>query len=953
MPQIEEVQFVYWGSLPSDPVPLAAPGITVAIGPNGAGKSCWLDGLKLLLGVSDLSGNRTPGSYIFDGGPGGIAADRAWLRATFANPLVRGARHRVFAYAGGGCENAEHVTVVCRVAGNTRSYLVLPGRVVWGVEQPLETDLEQLDSQTPVTRWRGPQQYDQLLDRAGVSKALRGVLALPQGETDRLTKETPAGLMRRLLDLTGRQVTLNEFRAARKTYETARAAHESARQKFELEQAHLKLLERRVRQHRDWQGTRDALAELDGLLLPAARHFRWQDEVKGLKDRIAAEKATNQKRSEQVTYLTEQHGRKADEQAERTKALVSLELKLEQKEQDKSFADSTCGSLHEGARQARRRLVATAAAVGTETLADAAAAVAAAEEALAYALATGSAAASELAAIGEEEDHLLAGGSLAPMQVRQFHWRLMDAGVASLVVADVLTASSHAEAALARAALGDAALAVVVAAKDYRRACELASAIEYPWPIVQAGSGTAEGVLAAVSGPPDVGALLEHLDAMPAQDAVAALELIVVGSHAVTGDGMRFGPLMSQWRGSGGHLFEPDAREATQVRLQDRSQRLRERLDVLEEQLPGLRATLSERYAVRDALEQLERHRREFKDACAQLAKALAQRHDAYEQHGKLRRQVRETELAIRGADADLKQRAAQLEELKQAISKANGDIDQVERDRLNAEMALSQNTLPQAFGEKEMLRLEPLEQLELQRQQRASDVANLERYPEDVRDPVIVSQHADEQARLAEVAGMLDGKQEELERHQAVVEEARLRYDEHVKAVVRLLNAEFSKVCAAAGSTGEIVRVPGDQQHEFGVDIVVAHKAGEKPLSYRNDHHSGGQRTKIAVLLLLAAMGLGGAADLLVVDEPHAHLDATNRLQITELMRSLGDRVQFILASPTDGKDSDQPEWCDLQLAFLPRLAQEPYSPSVRVMSRLDADQFEARFAASQQPLI
>jgi hypothetical protein len=148
-------------------------------------------------------------------------------------------------------------------------------------------------------------------------------------------------------------------------------------------------------------------------------------------------------------------------------------------------------------------------------------------------------------------------------------------------------------------------------------------------------------------------------------------------------------------------------------------------------------------------------------------------------------------------------------------------------------------------------------------------------------------------------------------------------------------------------------MRVPGDHQHEFGVDIVVAHKAGEKPVSYRNDHLSGGQRTKSAVLLLLAALSLGGAADLLVVDEPHAHLDATNRLQIAELMRSLSDRVQFILASPTDGKDSDQPDWCDLQLAFLPRLPQETYSPSVRVMSRLDADQLEARFASSQQPMI
>src|SRR5438309_1992658 len=53
MPQIEEAQFVYWGSMRPDIIPLAAPGITMAVGPNGSGKSCWLDGLKIILGVSD------------------------------------------------------------------------------------------------------------------------------------------------------------------------------------------------------------------------------------------------------------------------------------------------------------------------------------------------------------------------------------------------------------------------------------------------------------------------------------------------------------------------------------------------------------------------------------------------------------------------------------------------------------------------------------------------------------------------------------------------------------------------------------------------------------------------------------------------------------------------------------------------------------------------------------
>ena len=151
MPQIEEAQFVNWGSMRPDVIPLAAPGITIAVGPNGSGKTCWLDGLKVILGVADFSQRRTPASYIFNGGPSNIPADQAWLRATFANPVQSGQRHRVFAVAGNGCENAEHVTVICRVQGDKRKYLVLPGHVTWGRERPIDADLNDLVPVCPTT----------------------------------------------------------------------------------------------------------------------------------------------------------------------------------------------------------------------------------------------------------------------------------------------------------------------------------------------------------------------------------------------------------------------------------------------------------------------------------------------------------------------------------------------------------------------------------------------------------------------------------------------------------------------------------------------------------------------------------------------------------------------------------------------------------------------------------
>ena len=278
MPQIEEAQFVNWGSMRPDIIPLAAPGITIAVGPNGSGKTCWLDGLKVILGVADFSKRRTPASYIFNGGPSNIPADEAWLRATFANPVQPGQRHRVFAVAGGGCEDAEHVTVICRVQGDKRKYLVLPGHVTWGREHPLDVDLDGL-ARLPDNRWLGPQKYDYLLNRAGVTKALRGVLSLPQGETDRLVTETRSGLMRRLLELTGRQSTLDKFRVARVKYGEARVVYREAKQHFEQKKLGLDQLQFKLRQYQEWEALKKKLHAVDSFLLPAAHHFAAAEEL--------------------------------------------------------------------------------------------------------------------------------------------------------------------------------------------------------------------------------------------------------------------------------------------------------------------------------------------------------------------------------------------------------------------------------------------------------------------------------------------------------------------------------------------------------------------------------------------------------------------------------------------------------------------------------------------------
>ena len=63
----------------------------------------------------------------------------------------------------------------------------------------------------------------------------------------------------------------------------------------------------------------------------------------------------------------------------------------------------------------------------------------------------------------------------------------------------------------------------------------------------------------------------------------------------------------------------------------------------------------------------------------------------------------------------------------------------------------------------------------------------------------------------------------------------------------------------------------------------------------------------------------------------------------MADLMHALADRVQFVLATPTNA-ESLRLSWCDLQLAFLPRDPGRAYSPPIRLLSRLGVGDLEDR---------
>ena len=951
MPQIEEAQFVNWGSMRPDIIPLAAPGITIAVGPNGSGKTCWLDGLKVILGVADFSKRRTPSSYIFNGGPSNIPADQAWLRATFANPVQSGQRHRVFAVAGNGCDDAEHVTVICRVQGDKRKYLVLPGHVTWGREHPIDADLDAL-VRLPENRWLGPQQYDYLLDRAGVSKALRGVLSLPQGETDRLVTETRSGLMRRLLELTGRQGTLDEFRVARAKYGEARALHRDARQHFEQKQLGLAQLQSKLRQYRDWQARREELQDIDCIRLPAALHFaaaealeaavtnlsEKQEEVSKLETAAAEDRQTADAKKTELAGLKSKHAELAG-QEEQLSARVRDAAKL-------------LGQADEQARQAWREFDAAWAAAGRTSIEQAMAAIESAEMALSVCLGGRHAAEAEIAALQEDLERIHAGGSTAPAAVRAFRDQLGEAGINAVVLGEVLvgTAADTFAAAHAQAALGDAIWAVIVPAACYQQARALAAAADYQWPVASAGLGSPSGVLKIAENDGRLGALLAALDAMPASGSNDAANLLEGGTDATTADGMRHGRVLSRMTPVHDHVLHPKARE---LAISGITKKIEDACAIVAESGVGsLRQRLASAYLLGDAVHRMHEKRQAFRSACLLLAETRTAYRSAEHDHTSVSATAKQLFGRLQGMRVEVDNLESQLAAAERRLREAESQLTAFTSRRLAAELTAHEAPLPPGFTMADIARLDPAPTLEFRRSMLQDEVNDRDRFPDDIRDPVIVSQCEAEESRLGDVEQLVADRSGELEAQERMVEESRRRYDDHIRALVRRLRDNFSDICGAAGIDGRIELVPGDMQEEWGIDVLVSHKIGETPVSYQEGIHSGGQGTKIAIMLLLAAMSLGRAADLLIVDEHNAHLDATNTGQIAQLMRRLSSRVQFILSAPTDGKGTTVAGSCDIQVTFLPRDPGHTLSPPVRLMSRLDAPGLEARFESLQQPL-
>jgi len=939
--RLAEVQFVHWAAIRPDPIPLAV-GVNQVLGPNGAGKTAFLDGVKLLYGVDEFGDDHQLRSYVFRGGPdlaGGeppVPADLAYLRGTFHNPRAdRG--HRLFASFGQGCEHADFVTVICvirRLGTPLRSYLVVPGWESFGLHRPIEEDLRRW-SQQPRARWLGGDLYGERLAEIGISRTHRRILALPQGETAQLLREPPERLFSRVLELTGKQTVLDEFRRAQDAYQKAEARYQLAKQQLGVAEARLEKLEVRAQRHHDFQQAAAELAQLDQVLLPAARYRDQQERLTREQAGLDGVKARLQATVEERQRLATRAPRLQARVRRLSAYLERLDEAAEAAEAAANRATLQLGGLQQRAERLREQVEAAAAAAADlpadrwrRTVTDATADHHAAQEALQQLDRV-------VGELREEARILREGRAVPPAGLAAFLDRLAGLGIRATVVADAVDSPPGATEdarRLAETALGDALWAVVVAPDRVEEAIALAVAEGHRLPIAPEGPGRPRAVLAGLVGPEGLGALLEERDAAaspPRQPAAAG------GGAWVTAQGVRRDGRLARYTAPARLVLGQPARAARLADIQAQLDRLQSQRPAREAGAADATRRLAAAQAGLAAAEALPALTTSLDEVAGQIRRLAPTERALRDRHRTLNRRAvavstRAGDLRRRSMDEDRhdQQLAALQAQLTPQVEVASSTVEQ-----LRSELAAIQLSGPQRAALDDGL--DQLAVLEGQRQRLARDLEDPHRYPAEVRDELVVAQRDEEAAAVEAARSLLDDRYlAEVTSQRALVEEASTTYEANVVSTIGLLDDQFRALCAQAGMDGLLRRITLDgRRGQDALDLLVSHHRGERPVSYRDTGHSGGQRVKMAVLLLLATLRVSGAADFLILDEPTAHLDQTNTLLVGQLMRSLASEVQFLLATPTSGDEHRVARWCDLVIGFAPRTPGQSHSPSAQLL--------------------
>ncbi|WP_342115213.1 ATP-binding protein [Pseudoduganella sp. OTU4001] len=930
---LELVHWDYWQRIKN--IPLDAKIITIA-GQNGSGKTTLLDALRTLFGL-DCSMGRTYKHYARHSGQ-----QTAWLRAVVDNkPQGKQLSNRPFRSSGFFAE--DEVTLFCKVEKNggdwKRQYLMRPGNV----------DIEEV---TEANDWLGVENYRKRLANAGLSQAMSKVLALEQGETDKLCEYAPRQLLDLVFQVFGDKEVLDAYDEAKRHQRDTEEELKRFEAELEGSKTNLEGLRLRVANYHQWETLHKERRNLQEEVLPSLEYHEAREKAGNISKQLReARKPLAQ--ADQVL------ADKRNEVAKQAKALQDAQQQETLLEQEQTALTSRLNHINgklkplESLAEQKSRLQKLAAESGAD-VADAAAELEEKETAL-LKLRSQRDAVSNRIAQDKATINALQGKSAMPEpdNVRAMRRALNDAGIPHAMLSDIVEVTDPKWQGAVEGVLGGYASVVLLErSSDASAAYRLAEKERYRHFIVndcvKAHEPKNQSLLSVVK---FSGLAPEWL--IDQLSRITRVESVEEGAKLGNIEEWITPEAYHKERRGGRSLFV----EASRYRFGSAGKT--SRMDAIQKNLPALEAeedkytlqisklasetsALKARLAGVDAVKELSARTEEFDEAARSAVPLRAERLEVGSRLGELQGLMKNATVARTKADTAWQSARMSLSEAEAGM-RLNFKRQMEQRsDHARAMLALRRQWrhLPGAWRR-------PARRLALvQQHQNAHQV--------DLRIASLQSQLArddweldatviDQYARLNEQLSNRKSETEErrYQNNRAIEATANARgaYIERLRYTIKTYSANIKELGALANIDVHVepVKLENDDLLLAQAGLQVRFKFdGKGAIGLNDGEASGGQQVMKSLVLLIGLLkSEDGSGGFVFIDEPFAHLDIRNIQLVGEFLKNTD--AQYLMTTPlTHNTDVYDPS--DLTLITSKKKKDTQWAQPIFVLQRRQA---------------
>jgi chromosome segregation ATPase len=891
---LELVHWDYWQRIKN--IPLDAKIITIA-GQNGSGKTTLLDALRTLFGL-DCSMGRTYKHYARHSGQ-----QSAWIRAVVDNkPVGRQLSNRPFRHSGFFAD--DEVTLFCQVQKNggdwKRQYLMRPGNV-------------NIEEVTEATDWMGVENYRKRLASAGLSPAMSKVLALEQGETDKLCEYAPRQLLDLVFQVFGDKEVLDAYDEAKRHQRDTETELKRFEAELETSRVNLEGLRLRVANYHQWEGLHKERRDLKEEVLPSLEYHEAREKAANISralheqrkplaqvDSVLAEKrqalAAQQRaltEAQQQETLLEQEGTVlASRLTQINSRIKPLENLIEQKERLQKLAAEAGADLAEVATQLEEKEAELARQK-------------AAREAL------GAKIAAEMATISA-----LQGKSAMPEPEAQRLMRraLRDEGIPHAMLSDIVEVTDPKWQGAVEGVLGGYASVVLLErAKDAPAAYRLAEKERYRHFIVpdcvEAPKKKDDSLLSVVHfSAAAPGWLIDQLARIDRVDSVDA------GFKSGTEEWITPDAYHRERRGGRSLFVEPSRYRFGAAGKTQRLEAIQKSLPALEAKEDALTLTISKlaaevgalkaRIAGVDAAKELAARQAEFEEAARSIAPIKAERLEVGARLGELQTLTKNATVARTRADTVWQNARMALSEAEAGLRLNHRRQIEQRSEHAQALLALRRGwkNIPAAW--KRAARRAALVAQHQNAHQVNLRVSSLEHAlarDDWELDATVIDQYA----RLND---QLSGRQVETEerRYQnnraiEATSNARGAYIERLRYTIKTYSKNIKDLGGLAGIDvqADPVRLENDDVQLAQAGLHVRFKFdGKDQIGMNDGEASGGQQVMKSLVLLIGLLkSEEGSGGFVFIDEPFAHLDIRNIQLVGEFLKNTD--AQYLMTTP------------------------------------------------------